>query len=259
MRNILISLFVLIISINSNGQITELNFGINNKFRFDKMEALIPNPYFNNHYEPFDDIWVTSLGFTYRERYTVIFEYSNEEYLAMARVKQPESKINLWGNIVDYCKTINLSLGYKIFPEKSKLNIVPQMGFAYSFSSYYNTVGSSSTDTIKTNYSQLGIIFKKFTFDEYQGDIGLSKGYFFLKPRVEFTYTPFYYFTIFLNGGYNFGFKPIGYVRGWYQINEEPKVDIRSSYSGNYFYLGLGARLNFKFDKLKMQKSAKKD
>lgn len=255
MRNILISLFVLIISINSNGQITELNFGVNNKFRFDKMEALIPNPYFNNHYEPFDDIWVTSLGFTYRERYTVTVEYSNEEYLAMARVKQPESKINLWGNIVDYCKTFNLSLGYKIFPEKSKLNIVPQMGFAYSFSSYYNTVGSSSTDTIKTNYSQLGIIFKKFTFDEYQGDVGLSKGYFFLKPRVEFTYTPFYYFTIFLNGGYNFGFKPIGYVRGWYQINEEPQVDIKSSYSGNYFYLSLGARLNFKLDKLKLQKS----
>lgn len=258
MRHILISLLVLIISINSNGQITELNFGVNNKFRFDKMEAHIPNPYFNNHYETFDDIWITSLGFTYRERYTVIFEYSNEEYLAMARVKQPENRINSWGNIVDYSKTFNLSFGYKLFPEKSKLNIVPQMGFAYSFSSYYNMVGGSNTDTITTIFSEFGITFKKYKFDEYQGDIGLSKGYFFLKPRVEFTYTPFYYFTIFLNGGYNFGFKPIGYVRGWYQINEDPKVEIKSSYSGNYFYLGLGARLNFKLAKLKLQKSRMK-
>lgn len=257
MKHIIIVIVLLLLSFHVEGQITELHFGVNNKFRFDKMKVLIPNPYIYNPYEPFDDIWVTSLGFTYRERYTVTVEYSNEGYQAHAGIKQPESKINFWGNIVDYCKTFNLSLGYKLFQEKSKLNIVPQMGFAYSFSSYYNTVGSSSTDTITTNYSELGITFKKFTFDEYQGDIGLSKGYFFLKPRIEFTYTPFYYLTIFLNGGYNFGFKPIGYVRGWYQINEEPQVDIKSSYSGNYFYLGLGARLNFRFDKLKMQKSAK--
>jgi hypothetical protein len=250
MKNIIIVIIIFLVSYNAVGQITELHFGVNVKERLDKMSVLIPNPYIYNPYQTFDDLWVTALGLTYRYKYTLMFEYSNEGYVVGAGVKQPEGKINLWGTNVDECKTFNLSLGYKLLSEKSKLNILPQLGFSYSISSYYNSEGGIIPDTSTINYTELGIVYKQFLICENQIDKGFNKGYFFLKPRIEFTYTPFYYFTLFFNSGYNFGFKPIGYVRGWYQINEEPKVDIKSSYSGNYFYFGLGARLNFKLKKM---------
>ena len=237
-----LSIFIILFLLTNilKSQISDLHFGVFYKTKLEMMEVLIPNedlisnPYF------FDDYyWVFSANMTYN-RFLVSLEYSYEYYNVSYLLKRSKSVSGFIGSrqFVEYGNTYGMMISYYIFPVKNKFNILPGMGITYMNTSGSLSYFSGRLKTVTGN-GEVKVLEQLY---EYNRE---GAKYLFLKPKIEFTYTPLYFLTLFVQCGYNFGFKSMGYIEGWYKIEDNPQVNFKNSTKGDNIYFGIGGRVNF--------------
>ena len=226
-----------------------LHFGVSNKSRFDFMHQNISNNELISNPYSFDDYyWVVSLGMSYN-RFLFTLQYSNEDYKVGYRLKETYEYWNGYHQFRDSGKNFGLSGSYYLFDVNKKINILPGIGITYFYSSSYGSPYFVGGDRLSEYDFNNGVKIDEFIFDDYRIDAGKYPYHIFLKPQIEFQYSPTYFLSLFIKTGFNIGFREIGRVRAWYQINENPKMDVDNSYFGNYLFIELGGKVNFKIGK----------
>lgn len=244
---VLIYLFTITFTKSLISQITAYLIGVTKQSRYEIYEVLEPNQFIAEKINNGPNYpWTVFAGVTLKNRYLINLDYSYGYYHTGFFFKHPRSGYGGSSVSVDQSHTLYLAGGYYIFPPHSRFNIIQSAGIAFANSSYYyNTWGFVLGGSWAQPNSDGTWTIEKCT-SEWKTDYGTHKSYLFAKADIKFTYSPFEFLTIFLQGGYQHGFKKIGDYVGWVQVADEPVINIRNRSRGSYTFLSIGLQVDFK-------------
>ncbi len=248
MKNILIFYF-LSVSIVGNAQFIESFYlGIDFKHRCEQMNELSPTKYILDFdfCSTIDDISTpVYLGFKLKDRYYIELGYYKSFYYAGYMTDNPIDMVEGGANGIDIIRHLFLNIGYDVF-KYHRLSFSPEISFLYGKSTYAYRRPLELSPWF--NYADnKGNIIITYSPNTWKIDNGLHKHYFFLAPALKINYRVYNGLNLNFKIGYNKGFKTMGYYRGYFQINNEPKEYIENETKGNYYYFSMGLNFNFQF------------
>jgi len=181
--------------------------------------------------------FVLSGDFTFN-RFLIFMEYSEDYYSVGYTLKKEFIKHAYVGVIesIGSNNTYGLGINYYLYPVKRKFNILS--GFGISF--FKRAKSFSSSHQIQ-RFRNSEIVVNAYVDEQTR----LSKNYFFLSPRLELSYTPVYFLTLYFRTGFSVGFQTIGYTSGWYEIENRPRKYVKNSTKGSNIFFGFGSKINF--------------
>ena len=183
-------------------------------------------------------MWVS---ITRCRKYSFEFGYYMEDYFAGYMTNNP-LKLNLGVlNSIDRLHHFFIKLNYDLL-KYNRFILEPGIAGVYGKATYWNgffiniNAGGPATD----DYGNTIIIHD---FNEKGIDYGLNKHYFYINLSTTISYNFSKTLDMLFCSGYNFGFKPMGYYRGYFQINNEPIQNIKNETKGKHYYFTLGLKL----------------
>jgi len=223
-------------------------FDLKNKYEYNKV--LLPSKYsIDEHIDaktlfssPITHIF---LGVMHKNKYGIELGFFNELYYAGRYTRTPDGIICGGSISVDFVYHYYLKLRYMIYKYK-KFSIYPEVSFIYGSATYWDgdefkLIGPGCKEVYFKDYDEKGV------------DWGLNKYYLFLNGNLKMEYRFKKKYSVTASIGYNQGFKPIGYARGYYIYKDEPesKQYFKSEGRGTNLYLTVGLKYHYKVNKPK--------
>ena len=258
MKKNIVLLLLLFIGSLSNAQLIEsVYFGADIKYKYEQMIELLPTKYLLDEdlRITYDDYSIPLyLGLRFRDRYFVEFGYLKEFYMAGYMTDNPIDLVEGGANSIDIIHHLFINGGITLF-RLGKFSISPMISFLYGKSEYaYNR--PLQLPPYFNGKDNEGNYIITYSLNEWKVDNGLHKHYFFISPSIKLSYRVYNGLYLHFKSGYNKGFKTMGYYRGYFQINNEPKEYIENETKGNNYFFSIGLNFNFQLkEKPKIEKS----